>query len=86
MCWFVRFCSFLFELRDAVSVILHPSLSCAWVFFLETGGIQRNWLQASLEFTAVLTLLTAVTEEDKHFSTSEPKPLIDSLSSNIHCI
>lgn len=68
MCWFVRFFSFLFEVRDAFAVILHSCLSCAWVFFLETGGIQRDWFQASLEFTAVLTLLNTITEEDKHFS------------------
>ena len=80
MCCFVRFYSFLFELRDAASVILHPSLSSAWSFFLETGGFQRDWSQASLESTAV-TLLTAITEEDKHFSTCELKPLIDLLSS-----
>lgn len=60
MCWFER--------RDAFTVIVHSSLSCAWVFFLETGGTQRDWFQASLEFAAVLTLLTSVTEEDKHFS------------------
>lgn len=69
MCWFVRFSfSFLFELRDGLVVILHSSPSCAWVFFLEAGGTQRGWFQASLAFTAVLTSLTTFTEEDKHFS------------------
>lgn len=69
MCWFIRlFFSFLFVVKDAFTVILHSSLSCAWVIFLEAVGTQRDWFQASLEFTAVLTLLTTITEEDKHFS------------------
>lgn len=61
------FFSFLFELRDGFSVILRPPPHCAWDFFLESGGIQREPFQASLAFTAALTLLTTIRKEDKHF-------------------
>lgn len=53
--------------RDAATVILHPNFR-GLVFFPETSRIQRDWFQASLEFTAVLTVVTLITEEDKRFS------------------
>lgn len=63
-----------------LSCPLPPSCARTVFFFQEeAGGIQRDWFQASLAFTAVFSSLSSVTEEDKHFPWCEPNPLIDPL-------
>lgn len=62
---------------------MHSLLSCTLPSHVPSFIPGNRWdskrLVLSVIRTAALTLLTTITEEDKHFSWCEPKPLMDSL-------